>query len=101
MADQTEIKNMLERLEMVEESAVSSYKNRDGYSYTNDHSPLGIDQAIKKSHPIRRLWWEDHPVQRPHPGQVAGAFKGRIGGLSHRKRYLLRPWLDRSRLIRN
>ena len=40
---------MLERFETVEESAVSSYKNRDGYSYTNDHSPLGIEQAIKKA----------------------------------------------------
>ena len=48
MAGQIEIKNMLEHLEIVDESVASSYWNQDGYNYSNDHSPLDVNEAIKK-----------------------------------------------------
>ena len=46
--NETEIKNMLRQLENVDEDVVSRYRNRDGYNYSNDHSPMNMDEAIKK-----------------------------------------------------
>ena len=45
---ETEIKNMLRQLENVDEDVVSRYRNRDGYNYSNVHSPMDVDEVIKK-----------------------------------------------------
>lgn len=48
MADRIMITNMLEKLQIVDDSRVSHYRNQDGHNYNNDHSPMNLDQAIKK-----------------------------------------------------
>ena len=46
--NKTEIKNMLGQLKIVDESVVSRYRNRYGYNYSNNHSPMDVNEAIKK-----------------------------------------------------
>jgi hypothetical protein len=46
--NETKIKNTLEDLEIVDEDVVSRYRNRDGYNYSNNHSPMDVHEAIKK-----------------------------------------------------
>ena len=48
MTNKIDIKNLLEQLEIVDESRVSHYRSDDGYNYVNDHSPQDINQAIKE-----------------------------------------------------
>jgi len=48
MSYQIEIMKMLNQLEIVDESIISSYRNQDGYNYSNDHSPMDLNEAIKK-----------------------------------------------------
>jgi len=48
MATRTEIKKMLEKLQIVNDSVVSRYEYQDGYNYINDHSPMNVNEAIKK-----------------------------------------------------
>jgi hypothetical protein len=46
--EESEINSMLCELEIIDESVVSRYQNRDAGNYTNDHSPIDMDEAIKK-----------------------------------------------------
>ena len=48
MADRIMITNMQVKLQIVDDSRVSHNRNQDGHNFNNDHSPLNLDQAIKK-----------------------------------------------------
>jgi len=39
---------MLNHLGIVDQEVVTRYRNQDGYNYSNDHSALDVDEAIKR-----------------------------------------------------
>ena len=43
-----QIKNMLNQLVIVGEGVISRYEYADGYNYANDHSPIDVNEAVKK-----------------------------------------------------